>query len=70
MVDFVRWNRLLSIEEPVYRDVTLEVLSILEVDRRLIGFSRPEDIQFHIYDEPQGFFVDVELYNIDFIVNQ
>lgn len=56
MVDFVRWNRLLSIEEPVYCDVTLEVLSILEVDRRLIGFSRPEDIQFHIYDEPHGFF--------------
>lgn len=39
MVDFGGWSRILCMEEPVYRDITLEVLSIFEVDKSLIGFS-------------------------------
>lgn len=39
MVDFGGWSRILCMEEPVYRDITLEVLSIFEVDKSPIGFS-------------------------------
>ena len=37
MVAYGVWNRLLSIEEPVYCGVTLEMLSTFKVDRSLIG---------------------------------
>lgn len=35
MVDFCGWNWLFSMEELIYRDVTLEVLSSFEIDRSL-----------------------------------
>lgn len=41
MVDFGGWNVLLSIEELVYRNITLKVLSSFEVDKSLVGFSQP-----------------------------
>lgn len=75
MVEFGRWNRLLSMEEWVYCDVTLEVLSTFEVDMSLVGFSRPGAVQFQIFGEPRHLsYTDFSLllciYDTDFMATQ
>ena len=49
------WSRLLLIEELVYQETILEVLSTFEVDRSPVGYARPRAIQFQLFGEPKHF---------------
>lgn len=53
MVDFRGWNRLLSIRESVYYDVTLKMHSIFEVGSSPIGFIRLRAIHLKHFREPK-----------------
>lgn len=75
MMDFGGWNRLFSMEKPVYGDVTLEMLSTFKVNRSLIGFSQPQAIQFQIFAEPRhlsytDFSLLLGIYDTNFTVTE
>lgn len=74
LVDFSGWNRLLSVEEPIYSDITLEVLSTIEVDKSLVGYVRPKAIQLKLFGEPRclsytQFVLLMRLYDTNFLTN-
>ena len=42
------WDRFFQIEETTYRDLTLEVLTILKVDKAYLCWDRDDIIEFQV----------------------
>lgn len=48
------WGQLFSIEEKTYRDTTLEVLSMIEENWKLVDFDTADSVRFQLFGEQRA----------------
>lgn len=72
LVGFNHWLAVFDIDEPIYRELTLEILSTFEVNRTYAHLRRLGDITFQVHCEPRSirsgeFTVYLDIYDHEFL---